>query len=46
MHVVEVAENVRRYECSNGQGPISLNDLVFELGWEPLAAKEQMPPTN
>lgn len=39
MHVVEVAENVRRYECSNGAGPISLNDLVFELCWESLEAE-------
>jgi hypothetical protein len=36
IHVVEVSENVRRYECSNAVGPFSLNDLVFEVCWEPL----------
>jgi hypothetical protein len=38
MHVIEVTENRRRYECSNGPGPVSLEDLVFELWWEPLDA--------
>lgn len=38
MHVVEMSENRRRYECSNGVGPISLDDLVFEVWWEPLPA--------
>jgi hypothetical protein len=36
MHVIELAKNVRRYECSSGVGPFALNDLVFELRWEPF----------
>lgn len=43
MHVVEVARNVRRYECSNGIGPFSLDDLVFELRWEPCGAGTGRP---
>lgn len=40
MHVTELDENVRRYECSNAVGPFSLDDLVFEVRWEPLPSRE------
>ncbi|HEV2818700.1 MAG TPA: hypothetical protein VGW40_15930 [Allosphingosinicella sp.] len=41
MHVVKISENVRRYECSNAVGPVCLNDLVFELCWEPATAETE-----
>jgi hypothetical protein len=34
MVVTQTAQNSRRYECSNGPGPFSKADLVFEIGWE------------
>jgi hypothetical protein len=40
MIVTELGPNMRRYECSNGPGPFSPNDLVFELTWEPMEKTE------
>ena len=34
MVVTQTAPNSRRYECSNGPGPFSKADLVFEISWE------------
>jgi len=38
MIVTQTSPSRRRYECSNGPGPFSPDDLIFELSWKSLGS--------